>query len=72
MPGDDDRTWADLTARNERLRELLRETPSPEQVVRNVTTAFRGDVARIMRSAPSRPGRAPPAPADHGRDGDEA
>ncbi len=50
MPGDDERTLAMLTSRDEQLRRYLRDTPSPDDVVRSVTTAFAGDVARIMSS----------------------
>jgi hypothetical protein len=59
MSSDNDRALAMLTSREERLKRYLRETPSPDDIVRNVTTAFAGDVARIMASVQARSEESP-------------
>lgn len=50
MSSDNDRTLAILTSRDDRLKSYLCDTPSPDDIVRDVTMAFAGDVARIMAS----------------------
>lgn len=50
MLSEKERTLAMLTSSDDRLKEYLRDTPSPDDVVRDVTKAFAGDVARIMAS----------------------
>lgn len=48
MSQDEDRTFAMLASRDERIQSYLRTTRSTDDIVRDVTQAFAGDVARIM------------------------
>lgn len=57
MSSENERTLAILTSRDDRLKSYLCDAPSPDDIVRDVTMAFAGDVARIMASVPVR--RAP-------------
>lgn len=61
MSSDNERTLAILTSRDDRLKSYLCDAPSPDDIVRDVTMAFAGDVARIMASVPIR--RTPAAAA---------
>jgi hypothetical protein len=58
MPHDDDRPSAMLAPQDERIQSYLRTTRSTDDIVREVTTAFASDVARIMANVPKRGGRA--------------
>jgi len=48
MPHDDDRPSAMLTSREDRIQSYLQPTRSTDDIVREVTTAFATEVARIM------------------------
>lgn len=54
MPQDDDRRSAMLASRDERIQSYLKQTRSTDDIVREVTTAFAQDVARIMAGAEDR------------------
>lgn len=60
MSQDEDRTFAMLASRDERIQSYLRTTRSTDDIVRDVTQAFAGDVARIMAEVGPRRGRARP------------
>ena len=55
MSQDEDRTFAMLASRDERIQSYLRTTRSTEDIVRDVTQAFASDVARIMAEVRARP-----------------
>lgn len=57
MPHDDDRAAAMLVSRDERIQSYLRPTRSTDDIVRDVTSAFASEVARIMADVDSRAGR---------------
>lgn len=63
MSYDDDRASAMLASRDERISSYFRTTRSTDDIVRDVTQAFAGDVARIMAEVQvrARPARAHPA-----------
>ncbi len=61
MSSDNERTLAILTSRDDRLKSYLCDAPSPDDIVRDVTMAFAGDVARIMASVHVRSASAAPA-----------
>ena len=50
MSQDDDRPSAMLGSRDERIQSYFRTVRSTDDIVREVTTAFASDVARIMAS----------------------
>jgi hypothetical protein len=54
MSQDEDRTFAMLASRDERIQSYLRTTRSTDDIVRDVTQAFAGDVARIMAEVGAR------------------
>lgn len=51
MSIEEERTRAMLSSRDERVRSYLRVTPSADEIVENIATAFAGDMARIMKGA---------------------
>jgi hypothetical protein len=55
MPQDEDRPFAMLASRDERIQSYLRTTRSTDDIVRDVTQAFAKDVARIMAEVGTRP-----------------
>lgn len=64
MSQDDKRSPTMLTSQDERIQSYLRTTRSTEDIVREVTTAFAHDVARIMASAQDRSQRPTPQQSD--------
>jgi hypothetical protein len=54
MSHDDDRPSAMLASRDERIQSYLRTSRSTDDIVREVTTAFASDVARIMANVHTR------------------
>jgi hypothetical protein len=58
MSQDEDRTFAMLASRDERIQSYLRTTRSTDDIVRDVTQAFASDVARIMAEVGARPRQA--------------
>jgi hypothetical protein len=51
MSIEEERTRAMLSSRDERVRSYLRATPSADEIVQNIATAFAGDMKRIMKGA---------------------
>jgi hypothetical protein len=58
MPDDDERPSAMLAPREERIQSYLQPTQSTDDIVREVTTAFATEVARIMADVDNRGTRA--------------
>ena len=57
MPHDDDRPSAMLAPQSERIQSYLRTSSSTDDIVREVTTAFASDVARILGDTGNRASR---------------